>query len=55
VKVVQKKPLDWTAADIAAFWNWQSKNPSRRQQYFTATLAAGIVKFLQSKDLLQCT
>lgn len=53
MKVVHKKPSDWTAADIAAFWDWQSKNASRQQQYFTATMAPGIVKFIQQKGLLK--
>ncbi len=53
MKAVHKKPSDWTAVDIAAFWDWQSKNLSRQQQYFTATLAPGIVKFIQKKGLLK--
>ncbi|MFM6925025.1 MAG: class I SAM-dependent methyltransferase [Ferruginibacter sp.] len=53
MKVVHKEPSDWTAADIAAFWDWQSKNASRQQQYFTATMAPGIVKFIQRKELLK--
>jgi ubiquinone/menaquinone biosynthesis C-methylase UbiE len=52
MKVVHKKSSDWTAGDIAAFWNWQSKNTSRQQQYFTATMAQGIVKFIKRKGLL---
>jgi ubiquinone/menaquinone biosynthesis C-methylase UbiE len=52
MKVVHKKSSDWTAGDIAAFWNWQSKNTSRQQQYFTATMAPGIVKFIKRKGLL---
>jgi len=39
MKPIQKKPLDWTAEDIANFWDWQSKNAARRQQYFTAVMA----------------
>lgn len=53
MKVVHKKPSDWTTADIAAFWDWQSKNLSRQQQYFTATMAPGIVKFIKKKGLLK--
>jgi ubiquinone/menaquinone biosynthesis C-methylase UbiE len=53
VNIVQKKPADWTAEDIANFWDWQSKNISRQQQYFTASLAPGIVKFIKKKGLLQ--
>ena len=53
MKTVHKKPQDWTAADIAAFWNWQSKNANRQQQYFTATMAPGIVKFIKKKGLLK--
>ena len=52
MKVVHKKASDWTAGDIAAFWDWQSKNLSRQQQYFTATMAPGIVKFIRKKGLL---
>jgi SAM-dependent methyltransferase len=53
LKIVQKKPADWTAEDIAAFWDWQSKNIARQQQYFTASLAPGIVKFIKKKGLLK--
>ena len=53
MKVVYKNPSDWTAADIAAFWDWQSKNSSRQQQYFTAIMARGIVKFIKKKGLLK--
>lgn len=53
MKIVHKNPSDWTAADIAAFWDWQSKNLSRQQQYFTATMAPGIVKFIKKKGLLK--
>ena len=52
-QAVHKNPSDWTAEDIAAFWNWQSKNIARQQQYFTATMAPGIVKFIQKKGLLK--
>lgn len=55
MKTVHKRPQDWTAADIAAFWNWQSKNANRQQQYFTATLAPGIVHFIKTKGLLKGT
>lgn len=53
LKVVHKNSSDWTAADIAAFWDWQSKNLSRQQQYFTATMAPGIVKFIKKQGLLK--
>lgn len=53
MKAIHKKPSDWTAADIAAFWDWQSKNLLRQQQYFTATMAPGIVKFIKKKGLLK--
>jgi 2-polyprenyl-3-methyl-5-hydroxy-6-metoxy-1,4-benzoquinol methylase len=53
LNIVRKNPSDWTAADIAAFWDWQSNNSSRQQQYFTATMAPGIVKFIKKKGLLR--
>ena len=53
MKAAHKKPSDWTAGDIAAFWDWQSKNLLRQQQYFTATMAPGIVKFIKKKGLLK--
>lgn len=53
MKVVHKKPSDWNTDDIAAFWNWQSKNAARQQQYFTATMAPGIVRFIKKKGLLK--
>lgn len=53
MNVVHKKPADWSKDDIAAFWDWQSKNASRQQQYFTATMAPGIVRFLKNKGLLE--
>ncbi len=53
MKVVQKKAADWTAEDIAALWDWQSKNASRLQQYFTAVMAPGIVRYLKNKSLLK--
>jgi len=53
VNIVKKKPADWTAEDIANFWDWQSKNISRQQQYFTASLAPGIVQFIKRKGLLK--
>jgi ubiquinone/menaquinone biosynthesis C-methylase UbiE len=53
LNIVHKKPADWTTEDIAGFWDWQSKNISRQQQYFTATLAPGIVKFIKKKGLLK--
>ena len=53
MKAVHKKPSDWTKDDIASFWDWQSKNIARQQQYFTATMAPGIVKFIKKKGLLK--
>ncbi len=53
MKTVHKKPQDWTAADIAAFWDWQSKNTDRQQQYFTAVMAPAIVRFIKDKGLLK--
>lgn len=53
MKTVHKKPTDWTGEDIAAFWDWQSKNAFRQQQYFTATLAPGIVAFTKKNGLLK--
>lgn len=53
MNIVRKKPSDWTKEDIASFWDWQSKNRVRQQQYFTATMAPGIVKFLKKKGLLK--
>lgn len=51
--VIKKRPADWTADDIAAFWDWQSKNAARRYEYFTSSLAPGIVRFLNKKGLLK--
>lgn len=53
MNTIHKKASDWTAEDIAGFWDWQSKNLSRQQQYFTATMAPGIVKFIKMKGLLK--
>lgn len=53
MNIVHKDPADWTAADIAAFWDWQSKSISRQRQYFTANMAPGIVKFIKKKGLLK--
>ncbi|MBK8519561.1 MAG: class I SAM-dependent methyltransferase [Ferruginibacter sp.] len=53
MKTVHKKPQDWTAQDIAAFWDWQSKNANRQQQYFTAVMAPAIVQFIKMKGLLK--
>jgi cyclopropane fatty-acyl-phospholipid synthase-like methyltransferase len=50
---VYKKPQDWTAADIAAFWDWQSKNVKGQQLYFTAVMAPAIVQFIKKKGLLK--
>lgn len=53
MQAIRKQPSDWTTTDISAFWDWQSKNIARQQQYFTATMAQGIVKFLKAKRLLK--
>jgi 2-polyprenyl-3-methyl-5-hydroxy-6-metoxy-1,4-benzoquinol methylase len=53
MNAIHKKASDWTAADIAAFWDWQSKNANRQQQYFTAVMAPAIVKFIKMKGLLK--
>lgn len=53
MKTVHKKPQDWTAADIAAFWDWQSKNVKGQQLYFTAVMAPAIVQFIKKKGLLK--
>jgi cyclopropane fatty-acyl-phospholipid synthase-like methyltransferase len=53
LKTVHKKPQDWTATAIAAFWDWQSKNANRQQQYFTAVMAPAIVQFIKKKGLLK--
>lgn len=53
MKTVHKKPQDWTAENIAAFWDWQSKNVNRQLQYFTAVLAPAIVRFIKNKGLLK--
>lgn len=51
--VVKKNPSDWTANDIANFWDWQSKNRSAQYSYFTSSLAPGLVKFLKSENFLK--
>ena len=53
MKPVKKGPADWTAEDIASFWDWQSINASRHGQYFTASMAPGIVRFLKKNNLLK--
>jgi 2-polyprenyl-3-methyl-5-hydroxy-6-metoxy-1,4-benzoquinol methylase len=53
MNAIHKKASNWTAGDIAAFWDWQSKNANRRQQYFTASMATGIVKFIKKKGLFK--
>jgi 2-polyprenyl-3-methyl-5-hydroxy-6-metoxy-1,4-benzoquinol methylase len=53
MNVIHKKTSDWTAADIAAFWDWQSKNVNRQQQYFAAVMAPAIVQFIKKKGLLK--
>lgn len=53
MKPVIKKPADWTTDDIASFWDWQSQHTSRQHQYFTATMAPGIVWFLKKKGMLK--
>lgn len=50
---VIKTKTDWTDEQIAAFWDWQSNYPARNQQYFTAVMAPGIVRFLSSRKLLR--
>ncbi|HEX2683515.1 MAG TPA: class I SAM-dependent methyltransferase [Ferruginibacter sp.] len=52
MNITHKRPADWTAEDIAAFWDWQSNRASRQQQYFTASLAPAIVRFLKQKGML---
>ncbi len=51
--IIKKKPEDWTAEDIANFWNWQSQNPTRLESYFTAENAGAIISFLRSNNMLQ--
>lgn len=53
MKTVYKKPQDWTAADIAAFWDWQSKNAKGQEMYFTAVMAPAIVQLIKKKGLLK--
>ena len=53
MNVIHKKASDWTAADITTFWDWQSKNANRQQQYFTAVMAPAIVGFIKNKGLLK--
>lgn len=53
MKTVRKKPQDWTVEDIAAFWDWQSKNAHLHQQYFTAVMAPGLVQFIKTRGLLK--
>jgi 2-polyprenyl-3-methyl-5-hydroxy-6-metoxy-1,4-benzoquinol methylase len=53
MKVITKKPADWTEEDIAVFWDWQSKSVSRQHQYFTSVNAAGITRYLKNKGLLK--
>lgn len=53
MKPVRKNPQDWTAEDIAAFWDWQSKYAHLHQQYFTAVMAPSLVQFIKSKGLLK--
>ena len=53
MNVIHKKTSDWTAGDIAAFWDWQSKNANRQQQYFTAVMAPAIVQFIKKNGLLK--
>ncbi|MEP7254886.1 MAG: class I SAM-dependent methyltransferase [Ferruginibacter sp.] len=51
--ITKKDPGDWTPENIANFWNWQSKNAFRQSQYFTASMAPGIVRVLKNKGLLK--
>jgi 2-polyprenyl-3-methyl-5-hydroxy-6-metoxy-1,4-benzoquinol methylase len=53
MQMIHKKPSDWTTEEIAAFWDWQSKNANRQQQYFTAVMAPAIVQFIKKKGLLK--
>lgn len=53
MKTIHKKPADWTTSDITAFWDWQSKNAERQQQYFTAVMAPALVHFIKKKGLLK--
>jgi len=50
---IQKKAADWTAENIASFWDWYSKNAAKQKNYFTAVMAPGIARFLKNKNLLQ--
>jgi ubiquinone/menaquinone biosynthesis C-methylase UbiE len=53
MNITTKKPADWTEADIAIFWDWQSKSISKQHQYFTSVMAPGIARFLKNKGLLK--
>lgn len=53
MSTIHKMPQDWTTADIAAFWDWQSKNVKGQQLYFTAVMAPAIVQFIKKKGLLK--
>ncbi|MEY2916944.1 MAG: hypothetical protein RIS73_658 [Bacteroidota bacterium] len=50
---IQKKAANWTAENIASFWDWYSKNAGKQKNYFTAVLAPGIANFLKNKNLLK--
>ncbi len=51
--IIKKKPEDWTSENIANFWNWQSRHVSRSENYFTAVLSPGIIRFLKKEKLLK--
>lgn len=53
MNTVHKKPQDWTAENIAAFWDWQSKHAHLHQQYFTAVMAPSLAQFIKGKGLLK--
>ncbi len=53
MKVITKRPADWTPENIANFWDWYSKNAARQQVYFTYVMAPGIYRFLKNKGLLK--
>ena len=50
---IKKEPADWTPENIEAFWNWQSQYHPAKNNYFTAHLSVGIVRFLKNKGLVK--
>ena len=50
--ITKKGPANWTSQNIADFWNWQSQYKYGRNNYFTAVMSAGIVRYLKNKGLL---